>query len=164
MRNVSLEGIQSLLAEETASVWCMAVSFHPNAGDPNQYAATYFCANTVNLTYAGQEYIALPFEVTLAADNEETVPQVRIRIDNVAREFSDAVRRTDYPPTVYVRVFRVDTSGVVHLELGPSKYTLLSATVNATMVEGVLGYESDFLNEPAVHTRFTPNIAPALFS
>ena len=162
MRNVSLAGLQSLLAEETASVWLFGVSFHPNEAE--DYPDSYFCSNTVDISFAGQTYTALPFEVTLAADSEETVPQARLRIDNVSRGLSEAIRQTTQPPTVNLRIFRIDGAGTVHLELGPSRFTLLSATVTALTVEGVLGYESDFLNEPAVHQRFTPSIAPALFS
>lgn len=164
MRNVSLQGLQSLLAEETASVWCFGVSFHPSPDDPVQYDPSYFVANTQNITFSGQEYIALPFEVTLAADNEESPPQAKLRIDNVSRELSEAVRRTSYAPLVYIRVFRIDAGGEIHLELGPSKFTLLAATVNALTVEGTLGYSNDFLNEPASHSKFTPSIAPALFT
>lgn len=164
MRSVSLQGLQSLLSEETESVWCFAVSLYPAEDDPVQYDPSHFVANTQNVTFGGQMYTALPFEVTLAADTEDSPPQAKIRIDNVSRELSEAIRRTNYAPLAYIRVFRIDGSGEVHLELGPSKFTLLSATVNAATVEGTLGYSSDFLNEPASHSRFTPSIAPALFS
>jgi hypothetical protein len=164
MRNVSLQGLQSLVAEETASVWVFAISIHPNDDDPNQYEPNYFVANTQDVTFANQMYLALPFELSLAADNEESAPQARLKIDNVSRLLSEAVRQTNFAPTIYVRLFRIDENNVVHLELGPSRFNLLSASVNAQTVEGVLGYSNDFLNEPASHAKFTPSVAPALFS
>lgn len=164
MRSVSLQGLQSLLAEETASVWVFGISIHPGDDDPDQYDPNYFVANTQNIEFAGQVYTALPFEITLAADNEESAPMARVRIDNVSRLLSEAIRKTNYAPVINIRLFRIDQENQVHLELGPSKFTLLSATVNALTVEGTLGYSNDFLNEPASHARFTPSVAPALFT
>lgn len=164
MRNVSLAGLQSMLAEETASVWLFAIEIHPHDDDPDQYAVARACSNSVDVVFAGHTYLALPFEVTLAADNEDTVPQAKIRVDNVSRAMSESIRKTNYPPTIYLNVLRIAPDGIVTRELGPSKFTLLSATVNAFTMEGILGYESDFLNEPATHHKFTPAIAPALFS
>lgn len=172
MRNVSLDGLQSMIAQQTDSIWVFGLTFSPTGGD--DYPVTHFCNNTENFRFPypnGDEYVALPFEVTMAAENEETVPQAKIRIDNVSLVFSNVIRRTDNPPNVELRVFRLEEevvngekTWVPYLELGPSAFTLLNATVNSLTVEGTIGYEHDILNDPAIQHRFTPVQAPALFS
>lgn len=172
MRNVSLDGLRSMIAQQTESVWVFGITFKPTGGD--DYPVTNYCNNMENFRYPypeGDEYWALPFEVTLASDNEETVPQARIRIDNVSLVFSNVIRQTNNPPDVELRVFRIEEEVIndekvwkPYLELGPSKFRLLGATVNSLTVEGTIGYEHDILNEPATQHRFTPTQAPALFS
>jgi hypothetical protein len=172
MRNVSLDGLRSMIAQQTDSIWVFGVTFIPGEGD--SYPVTRYCNNTENFRFpypSGDEYVALPFEVTLASENEESVPQARIRIDNVSLVFSNVIRRTDIPPEVELRIFRLEEevvdgekTWVPYLELGPSAFTLLGATVNSVTVEGTIGYEHDILNEPAVQHRFTPTQAPAMFS
>lgn len=163
MRHVSVDGLRELLAEDMTSVWVFGVEFGPNTTEPNAYSHSYFVANGEDITFEGNTYRALPLEVTLASDAEDMVPQAKLRIDNVSRELTGVVRATKLSPTVWIRVFRIDSSKAVHLELGPSRFTLLNVTVNSATVEGVLGYEGDFLNEPAVFQRFTPTLAPGLF-
>lgn len=158
-------------------VWLFGVSFHPSEDDPEPFTPLYLCSNMKNLTYPGSygemlppntEFIAYPFEVTMAADNEETVPQARIRIDNVAQEFTAVIRATKFAPQVNLYVFRVKTNSdgtyEMFLELGPSEFTLLSAGGNAFTVEGTIGYQNDILNEPATQHTFNPSLAPAIFS
>jgi hypothetical protein len=114
------------------------------------------------VTFQGQLYSPLPLEFTLAPETEDSVPQAKLRIDNVSLEISVAVRRTKYPATIVVRLFRITPEGLVHLEMDAT-FTVLSARVDMQAVELTLGYRNDFLNEPAMHTRFTPAICPALF-
>ena len=171
MRNVSLDGLRSMIAQQTEAIWVFGVTFKPTGGDV--YPVTNYCNNSENFRFPypnGDEYWALPFEVTLASENEETVPQARIRIDNVSLVFSNVIRRTDNPPDVELRIFRLNQEvvggekvWVPYLEMGPSSFRLLGATVNSLTVEGTIGYEHDVLNEAATQHRFTPLQAPAIF-
>lgn len=174
MRNVSLQGLQSMIAQQTQSIWIFGLVFSPTGDDT--WPVFRLCNNTENIIHpwpSGDEYFALPFEVTLASDNEESPPQARIKVDNVTLAFSDVVRRTNNPPDVDLYVFRLeeevdpDGEGMIfrpYIELGPSRFRFLSASANSLTVEGVIGYEHDILNEPATQHRFTPFQAPALFS
>jgi len=159
-RTISAAGLQSLFAQETACAWIPAVTV-THADLP---ATLRFAANTQNLVYGGNTYLACPFELYLAADTEESVSQAKIKIDNVSRDIVQAVRSTDSSPTVTLEVFRVDSSGVVTREYGPNALSLLSVQADALVVEGTLGYEADWLNEAAVHDRFVPSLAPGLFA
>lgn len=162
MRVLSLAGVQALLAEQTDHAWVFAVRLSRGTDDPGAYWEEHYVSNTVGFDFQGIKYLPLPMEVTLAADNEDAPPQARLRIDNVWRGASEAVRKTHYPPNVRLMLFRITPDGTPNLEM-TSDFTLLSATVNNLTVEGILGYRNDFLNEPALHTRFTPMLCPGLF-
>lgn len=162
MRVLSLAGVQSLLAEQSEQAWVFAVRLSRGDDDPDAYWQEHYVADTVGFTYQSAQYIPLPLEVTLAADTEDSPPQARLRIDNVWRGISEAVRKTHYPPNVRLMLFRITANREYNLEMS-ADFTLLSATVNNLTVEGILGYRNDFLNEPALHTRFTPALCPGLF-
>lgn len=156
-----MEGLRSLLAEETAEVWVFAIKITPKDGG----SVEHYVANSEDISLAGDTYTPLPFEVTLAADNEDTLPQVRLRIDNVSQQFSLAVRATNKAPDITLYLVRLSPTAdgyLAHVELS-SDFTLLSASANVSTFDAVLGYRNDFLNEPAMHTRFTPMLCPALF-
>lgn len=163
MRTLTLAGLQSILAEQTSHVWVFGVEVHLPDGSVERYVA-----NTVNVNYGGNIYTALPMEVTLAQDSEDAVPQVQLRIDNINRIMSTAVRNNNTALTFVLQLFRiapgeyVGSDPLAHREV-EATYSLLSAQVNDYSVTATLGYRNDFLNEPALHTRFTPAICPALF-
>lgn len=138
-----------------------AIVITPKPSGPKEY----YVANSEVVSIAGDIYSPLPFEVTLAADNEDTLPQVRLRIDNVSQQFSAAVRATNQAPDITLHLVRLTPTAqgyVAYKELS-SEFTLLSATLNVSTFDAVLGYRNDFLNEPSMHTRFTPMLCPALF-
>jgi hypothetical protein len=161
VRQLTLEGVQSLFAQDTADVWLPALTIAPPEGETGQTLRAV--ANSVDIEYGGNTYTACPFELVLANDTEETVPQVQIRVDNVSRDLTRAVREAQGHPLVYVEIFRVNAAGAAIREMGPTEFSLLTVAVDSLTVEGTLGYQVDFLNEPAVIHRFTPNVAPGLF-
>lgn len=161
MRQVSIEGIRSLFAQETAHVWVPALTFTPPSS-----AVINIVANTQDVIYpplTGDVYLAMPFELSLAPDTEDTVPQARIRVDNVDQSIVALLRTITEPLPVTLRVFRIEPDLTVFQELS-SQFHLLSVTIDSLIVEGTLGYNIDFLNEPAVRDSFTPSVAPGLFS
>ena len=171
MRALSLAGIQSLLAESTNDVWVFGLEvFDPmNPGDTNY--AERFCANTEDLVFQDRIYYALPFELTLAQDEEDTAPKVRLRVDNIHRQIVQAIRETNLQPQIVIRLFRVRTTytqqgekvNTVEVEMTASMY-LVSATATADTVECILGAKNDILNEPATHGRFTFALCPGMFN
>jgi hypothetical protein len=161
MRSLTLEGVQSLFAQDTASVWLPALTFAPPEGEAGDVLRVV--SNMVDIEYEGNTYVACPFELSLANDSEEAAPQVQVRVDNVSQDLTRAVREASGSPIVVLEVFRVNPAGTVTREMGPAEFSLLSVTVDTLLVEGSLGYQTDVLNEPAVVHRFTPNVAPGLF-
>lgn len=158
MRQVSLEGLQSLFAQETAHAWVPALVFRPPGGE-----VTRAVSDTRQHIYDGNPFEPSPFELTLAPDTEETTPQARIRIDNVSRDLTLTLLALDEPAPVDLYVFRISPHGDVYAELGPSEFHLLNIGIDELIIEGVLGFNVDFLNEPAVRDTFTPAVAPGIF-
>ncbi|HWO99206.1 MAG TPA: DUF1833 family protein [Methylococcus sp.] len=159
MRTLTLQGLQSLLAQETDSSWHCAITI----AAPSMTTAR-FIQNTVDVVYGANTYFASAFELVLAQDSEESVPQVTIRVDNVGREIIAGIRQATTAPDIDLEIFRIDGASVVTREIGPVRYNLLSVRADALVIEGNLGYLTDFLNEAATKDRFTPSIAKALFS
>lgn len=159
MREISADGMISLFAEATGQVWLAALTL---ADPANVLPTLRAVANTEDLDYGGHTYTACPFEWILADDTEQSVAQAKIRIDNVSQEISLAIRQITEPPLIDLEIFRVDTVGTVHRELGPSRFSLLTCSVDALVIEGTLGYEHDFLNESAQQYSFTPSVCPGL--
>lgn len=165
MRALTPSGLRELLAESVASTWFFGLKIHANPRDgwKEGDAVVYICNDNLPFEFDGQKYIAFPFEVTLAADDEETPPQCRIRFDNTTNSAAATVRGFHHGLIVWISVFRIGQDGTSSREVGPSKFTIQSVTITAETVEAVLGYDMDLLNEPAVHHRFTPATAPGLF-
>ncbi len=159
MRNLSLAGLQSLMAQETEHSWHCAISI----SGPSMLTVRAI-QNTVDVVYGAFTYLACPFELVLAQDSEEQVPQATIRVDNVSRDLIAAIRSAEYSPDVDLEIFRIDAAGTVTREIGPMRFSLLQAKADALVIEGTLGYLTDFLNESATKDRFVPTIARALFS
>lgn len=160
MREVSPETLQAMMAESTATVLLPALTFtDPDGVQPTMRVV----ANNVDIPYGGNTYTALPFKLTLAPDTETSVPQAKISVDNVGLEVTAMIRQVDKKPLIDIELFAVDAAGTVRLELGPTRFTLLSVTATAVTIEGVLGYDFDFLNKSAQAHDFTPGLAPGMF-
>lgn len=162
MRQVSLEGLRSLFAQETAHAWLPALSFVPPAG--YGYSQVNVVANTEGVLVGGVLYEPRPFEMVLAPDTEETVPQARIRVDNIDQSLIQMLRSVQEPMEIGLLILRVAPGAAeAAVEVGPSQFHLLAVTLDALVIEGTLGFNVDFLNEPATRDTFTPAVAPGLF-
>lgn len=151
--------LQEMLAEETAHVMLMLVKIsHTDLTEDIRVVA-----NTENITYDGHEWIGLMFEIALPSDDEDRIPVTSLKVDNVDREIVAAIRSISSPPDIELTVVRVDELDVVTKEIGPLSFRLNDADWDALYVQASLGYEADYLNEPAIKDRFDPTIFPGLF-
>lgn len=159
-RPISLEGLRDLYAQETGSSfhWGITIS-HPAMPEPIR-----IISDSVAHTIGGHEYLAAPCTVVMAADSEEQMPQPRIRGDAVQRDIIAFARSVDSPADVTLELFRIDAADQVTREWGPMDFSLLSFRVpDAASMEAILGYQTNWLDEPAMSYRFTPTLAPGLY-
>lgn len=159
VRNISAEGLRELFAQNSGAVMLTLLTFsHATLPTPIRLVN-----DRRPLTYGGQSYIALPFEMTLPDDLEERIPSVEVKIDNVGRELVTLLRSTSEIVAVDVEVVRVQ-NGVVTSELGPLDFSLLDAKITPQTITLSIGYAIDILNEQATKEIFNPGTAPALFA
>lgn len=159
MRTVTPGALQAMFAQETAAIFCGAVVVsHPDLPDP-----AYFVANTQNIQFLGDTYLAVPFDLILSPDNEASPPQAKLIMDNVDRALVSAVRALQEPPSIDLSVLRIDENNSITREMGPMPFSLLSVNADGQRMELTLGYSFDLLNEPSMRHRFTPQTSPGLF-
>jgi len=164
-RNISIEGVQSMLAEETADVVLALLKIsHADITED-----ILLVNDMVDLDFDEgfgeglKTWVALPFEINLPADAEGKMPTVQLKVDNVHRSIVESIRVISTPPDVELNIVRVDTSGGITREIGPMLFRLNNAEYNATEVTGSLGFNADYLNEPAIQHHFDPVSFPGLF-
>lgn len=157
--SISADGLRALFAEETGDIFLPLLTItHADLAAPIRVVA-----DTIDMTYGANTYVGLPFELSLPPDTEDRVPEVSLTVDNVDQQIVQAVRTITSPPTVTLEIVRKDNGGVITSELGPMNFRMNSSNYDALKVSATLGYESDFLNEPATIHRFDPVTAPGVF-
>lgn len=159
MRTLTPAALQSMLAESSGCAHLAALVVY----DPRTPGAPVrLVANTQDIVLGGYTYTSAGFELRLAVDSEDQVPQVRIGFDNTSLELVEFLRSVSTPTPIDVLSLLVEPDGTVSIELGPIPNHLMSISMNQETVEAVLGFDSDILNLPAVQDTFSPNIAPGL--
>lgn len=160
VRNLSAAALRELFAQHSGVPMFACVTFtHATLNEPAR-----IINNTESLTYNGNVYTALPFEMTLPDDVEDRVPSLEIRIDNVERTLIELLRTVvDDLPAVQIEIVRVQNGGV-HREIGPLSFSLMSHEIDVDTVTLQVGLALDILNEPATQEILNPGLAPGLFA
>jgi hypothetical protein len=153
---LSAAALQAVLAQQTGEVFlaCLTIT-HPELATPIRIVN-----DRQNLMRAAGTYIAFPFECPMPDSDDQKLPQVEIRIDNVDRSITSALRGLAGKPTVTLEIVLADSPDTV--EAGPFPFSLFDATYSALVVQGRLAFE-DMLNEPFPKDSFTPSLFPGLF-
>jgi len=159
VRTLTAAALQAILAPQMGSqIHQLLTLDHASLGSPYRLVD-----DTLDMVHGGETYTAWPFEITLPDDTEERIPEVRVRIDNVGRQIMTWIRGVTSAPTVTYEIVHKAIGGTITTEVGPLSFRVTELDYDALAIEGVLGYEADYLNEPAVRHRFDPTIAPGLF-
>src|SRR5215207_529156 len=112
-------------------------------------------------TSRGDDYLFLPFGITLPDDHEEAGPQAQITIDNVSREHISLIRSVATPPTVTLELVLADSPDTVEIafpsfDMTKADYTATSITIALTI--------DPLVTEPFPAHSFDPATFPGLFS
>lgn len=119
------------------------------------------CDDHADITSRGNLFVALAFTVTFGEDAEDTVPKARLRIDNVDRRITEAVRSITTRPSVTIEVVRKDDPDT--LEMALEDYKITEVDYNAMEVSGEVSLEN-FLLEPYPSAVFDPGRFPGGFA
>lgn len=120
----------------------------------------YFVNNLTDVTTGGHTYTAYPFTIEIPEESDGAPPTVQLKIDNVSRAITDAIRSLATPPTVTMSVVLASSPATV--EAGPFALSLQDMTADAFVVTGTLGFER-MLSEPYPGGVYTPKDWPGLF-
>jgi len=155
-RPLSNPAKQGVFAQETEQVFLPLVTItHPDLAEPIRVVR-----NTEDIVSRGQEFVALGFDLTLPDDSEDSVPAMKLEIDNVDRRIVEAIRTITSPAQVTTEVVLASQPDTV--EAAFEGYTLRDTEYDALRVTGTLALE-DVLNEPFPSGTFTPNLFPGMF-
>lgn len=155
-RALSTTAKTAIFSQETAEVFLLLLTVaHASLPSPLR-----FVNNQENITSGGNEYVAFPFEITLPDEKEESIPRMKLAIDNVDRQIVQAVRSLTSPPTITLTVVLASQPNTI--EASFTGFVLRDVTYNALVVEGSLMLE-DVLNESFPQHSFTPNLYAGLY-
>lgn len=129
---------------------------HPALIDPIRV-----CSAGENLVVNSFTYLHFPFELTLAGDDGDTMPEASISICNVDRRIVESVRLVSGEP-MSVSVSVALASSPETIEAGPFEFKMRDVEYDSLVVSGRLQLE-DLLNEPYPGHAFTPANFPGLF-
>jgi hypothetical protein len=114
-----------------------------------------------NVTSNGNEFIALPFEISLPEDVSGQIPQGIIRVDNVGRELTTWLEVSRGGIGAKCRIMQILRSDPDVIELDIT-LDLTQLNINNLTVEGRIGFVN-ILGQTGTLTTFTPTTAPGLW-
>jgi hypothetical protein len=126
--------------------------------DPNQVLPL---AGVRGVVSRGEEFIFLPFLISLPAEDDTGIGKATLTIDNVSREIVLAVRNAA-SSKIYVKIEVVLSSDLNAPEVSMDNFILERTRYDAFTVTGDLSVEYYDL-EPFPARRFTPSDFPGVF-
>lgn len=156
MRTLSTRARAALFAQETEEVFLVLLKI-----EHDDLAATLrFANNYTDIISNADTYLGCPFQITFPDEQSETLPRMKLVVDNVAQDIVEAVRSISSPARVTVLVVLAATPDTVELTF--SGFTLRGVMYDEITVEGTLLLE-DVMNEVYPEGTFTPATTPGLF-
>lgn len=165
-RNLSANARRATLSQSTNKVFVVLVTInHVNFTQPIRVSSD----NAVLLPEAGQrgtisrgeEYVFVPFDITLPVQDETESARAQIVIDNVDRRMIQALREnTNQPLSITIELVVSDSPDTV--EISMDDFRLERVTYDAFTITGDLSMEY-FDLEPYPAGRFTPSGFPGIF-
>jgi hypothetical protein len=156
-RVLSPAATKAILARETEEVFLVLLTLeHPDISPTIRIVN-----NTEQIVRTDGTYLPYPFEAVLPDDTDGGRPQVTVRIDNCDRDVTRQLRALSGVPKCTMRVILASSPEVT--EMGPFAFSVLSAEYDALLINVVLGYEEDFLNQAVPAQTYTPTNSPGIF-
>lgn len=165
IRDVSNTFRSAVYAQQTSEVFIMLVTIsHPDFEDDIRLANDPFevlpDAGVRGVVSRGEEYLYLPFNINLPAQNDTGLARASLSIDNIDRRMVAAVRQASSAIGVTIEI--VLASDVDTPEVTVQDFRLERVTYDAMTISGEISVEYYDL-EPFPARRFTPSDFPGLF-
>lgn len=164
-RQLSTNAKQAIFAQQTSEIFAILLTItHPDLTNPIRLSSDSHellpTAGVRGIISRGQEYIYLPFSVSLPSQDETGVARAQISIDNIDRTIVQAVRQANSSLAIKIEVILV--SDPDNVEISIDNFKLQKVTYDAFTVGGELSLEYYDL-EPFPYKRFTPSGFPGIF-
>lgn len=156
---ISPTQLRAMLAQETDEVFLMCLTIsHPS------FAAPYLLVtDMVPLVRASGTFEPFAFTLNLPNEDEDSIPQVQMVIDNVDNAILLAIRNlpAGVRPNILLEV--VTASEPDTLVAGPINFKMLSVDFDDSTITATIGFEDDVLNTVFPADSYTPTNSPGLF-
>ena len=157
-RTISAAALKGMLAQQTDEIYLELVAI----SHPSLVGTIYIANNNEDVTSGGHDYVAWPFGMKLPDDDGNELPQITFTTDMVDQSIGRQVQALRYPmPKITYKVVLASSPNTV--EAGPFSFDAVSVQYDAVTLQGNLGYEDEYLNEPFPGTQCTPNNNPGQF-
>lgn len=156
---------QAAYAQETDQVFIALLTISSDElPEPIYVASDSFellpIANVRGVVSNGQEFIYLPFDISLPRDDKTGTVSAKLRIENIDRQIIGHVRSISKPVTIKMQV--VLSGDVDFIEMEFDNFQLTNVGYDGMIIEGDLTLDYWGL-EPFPSGRFTPSGFPGLF-
>lgn len=164
-RNVSNTFKRAVFSQQTREVFVVLITLsNENLTDDIRVASDPYellpIAGKRGVVSRGDEYIYLPFTLSLPADDDTGVARAQISIDNVSREIISSVRSTSGKIGCKIEVVLASDPDTVEVVM--DDFLLDTVSYDALTVQGTISVEF-FDLEPFSRSRFTPAEFPGMF-
>lgn len=167
MRTTSLAFREAVYKPETGEVYVLLLTLNspvlttPIRVSTDNKDSFVIDSVTVRGTISnGNNFVYLPMEITLPDDNEESITQAKITIDNIDRDILRSIRSIDIPPTITIQVVLASSPNTYEAEF--NDFVLKDVTADALTISGSLSL-GNFLNEPFPGGSMLPSNFSGLF-
>lgn len=155
----------AIFAQTSTEAFIMLVTIsHPSLADDVRVCSDPYedlpVAGVKGVISRGDEYIYLPFSISLPAQDDSGVAKAQISVDNISREIVAAVRGADSALGISIEI--VLASDVDTPEVTISDFRLDRVTYDAFTVSGDISVEY-FDLEAFPARRFNPADFPGIF-
>lgn len=117
--------------------------------------------DVVNLTSNGNDFIAMPFRVTMPDDIKGQIPQAQLEIDNIGRELTQWLEVSGGGQGAKCRIMQVMRSDPDFIEFN-ILLDLTGLVITNEVVTGQLGFVNT-LGQVSTTINYTPTTAPGLW-
>ncbi len=152
-------------AQETGEVFIALLTFSsPELTEPIYVASDPYELLTIaqvrGVESNGQEFIFLPFDITLPRDDKTGTVSAKLRIENLDRQIIGHLRSIRAAVSIKIQIVLSNDVDLVEMEF--DNFRLSNVTYDSMQIEGDLTLNYWGL-EPFPSGRFTPSGFPGLF-
>lgn len=164
-RTLSNAAKAALYAQSTDEAFIILVTInHSTFTDPVRVASDPLellpVAGVRGVISRGEEFVFLPFNIELPAQDDSGVAKARLSVDNISREIVAAVRTATSALSINIEIVLASDPDTVEVSI--EDFRLDRVTYDALTVSGDISVEY-FDLEPFPARRFTPSDFPGLF-